>query len=287
MKIAFLIGSDLTSHLIVNDLLPELLARGHEVLLNYTANRPNSQAPAALRRLYTIERALLAEHVYPHVTPDPSRSNSPAGIAQLYAPQVTVRQVANVNAPAFVAFLAAHQVGLTVSVRCYQKFGRPLIEVLRSHGVFANLHPGFLPAYRGVLTFSRALAAGDRDAGFTLHHVDERWDAGPIIAIGGRPLDHAASVLENMCRQRAVAATLVLAAVDDLAAGNALESVPQEEDQARYFTHPTAAELAEMGNRGVELFRVRPIVDLIAREFGEHLRTRLIDVLDRELEHAR
>ena len=274
MKIAFLVGSDLTSHLIVNDLVPDLVERGHHVLLYYTASRPNPKAPEELQRLFAVEHALLGDHIYPGLRADPGRSNSPEGIRRLWSPHVSVVHVADVNAPEFVAAVAAHRIALTVSVRCYQKFGRPLIAALRSAGVFANLHPGFLPAYRGVLTFSRALAAGDDVAGFTLHHVDERWDAGPIISTAGRALDHSASVLENMCLQRGVAAAQVLSAVDTLASGRRLPSSTQDEALARYFTHPTSGELAEMRELGVELFRIEPIVELIDREFGTDLQNR-------------
>lgn len=45
-----------------------------------------------------------------------------------------------------------------------------------------NIHPSLLPAYRGLDTHTRALAAGDREHGASVHVVVPELDAGPVIA---------------------------------------------------------------------------------------------------------
>ena len=47
-----------------------------------------------------------------------------------------------------------------------------------------NIHPSLLPAFRGLHPQARALEAGVRVSGATVHFVSEEMDAGPIIAQG-------------------------------------------------------------------------------------------------------
>lgn len=49
-------------------------------------------------------------------------------------------------------------------------------------GQLINIHPSLLPAYRGLNTHTRALAAGDAQHGCSVHFVTPELDAGPIIA---------------------------------------------------------------------------------------------------------
>lgn len=44
-----------------------------------------------------------------------------------------------------------------------------------------NIHPSLLPAYKGLDTHARAIAAGDRQAGCTVHLVTPVLDDGPIL----------------------------------------------------------------------------------------------------------
>lgn len=48
-------------------------------------------------------------------------------------------------------------------------------------GRMVNIHPSLLPAYPGLDTHARAIAAGDSEAGCTVHWVSEGVDEGAII----------------------------------------------------------------------------------------------------------
>lgn len=47
-----------------------------------------------------------------------------------------------------------------------------------------NIHPALLPAFKGLDTHKRALAAGAKMHGATVHFVVAEMDAGPIVAQG-------------------------------------------------------------------------------------------------------
>jgi phosphoribosylglycinamide formyltransferase-1 len=49
-------------------------------------------------------------------------------------------------------------------------------------GKMINLHPSLLPLYRGTETYRRAIEAGDRIHGASIHFVTEELDGGPVIA---------------------------------------------------------------------------------------------------------
>lgn len=52
----------------------------------------------------------------------------------------------------------------------------------RWHGRLLNIHPSLLPRHKGLDTHQRALDAGDREAGCSVHFVTAELDGGPLIA---------------------------------------------------------------------------------------------------------
>lgn len=54
--------------------------------------------------------------------------------------------------------------------------------VARYEGRLVNIHPSLLPAFTGLHTHQRALDAGCRVAGATVHQVTSELDNGPILA---------------------------------------------------------------------------------------------------------
>lgn len=55
-------------------------------------------------------------------------------------------------------------------------------------GRMLNIHPSLLPAYPGLDTHARALAAGERKHGCTVHLVTEGMDEGPVVAQAEVPI---------------------------------------------------------------------------------------------------
>jgi phosphoribosylglycinamide formyltransferase-1 len=51
-----------------------------------------------------------------------------------------------------------------------------------------NIHPSLLPAYPGLDTHARVLAAGEHTHGCTVHIVTETMDEGPILAQASVPV---------------------------------------------------------------------------------------------------
>ena len=70
-----------------------------------------------------------------------------------------------------------------------------------------NIHPSLLPAFPGLNTHERALAAGVKLHGCTVHFVTPQLDHGPIViqaAVPVRPDDGAAELAARVLRQEHV-----------------------------------------------------------------------------------
>jgi len=84
---------------------------------------------------------------------------------------------------AFEAALLTPLLEARPDILCLAGFMRVLTPgfVDRFRGRMLNIHPSLLPLYPGLHTHARALAAGDREAGCTVHEVTPVLDDGPIL----------------------------------------------------------------------------------------------------------
>lgn len=83
----------------------------------------------------------------------------------------------------FEAALLAPLLEARPDIICLAGFMRILTPdfVRRFEGRMLNIHPSLLPKYPGLHTHARAIAAGDAEAGATVHEVTADLDAGPIL----------------------------------------------------------------------------------------------------------
>ena len=83
----------------------------------------------------------------------------------------------------FEAALERRLLAARIDVVAHAGFMRFLTApfVARWRNRMLNIHPSLLPKYPGLNTHARALAAGDTQAGCSVHLVTERLDAGPVL----------------------------------------------------------------------------------------------------------
>jgi phosphoribosylglycinamide formyltransferase-1 len=92
--------------------------------------------------------------------------------------------------PAHEAAIVAELDRAQVEIICLAGYMRLLTPFLvqRYAGRMLNVHPSLLPALPGLHTHARALAAGVRLHGCTVHLVTETMDEGPILAQAAVPV---------------------------------------------------------------------------------------------------
>ncbi|VEE08789.1 putative phosphoribosylglycinamidetransformylase [Neisseria animalis] len=86
-------------------------------------------------------------------------------------------------------------------------------------GRLINIHPSILPSFTGLHTHERALEAGCRVAGCTIHFVTAELDCGPIISQGIVPILDGDSADDIAARVLTVEHQLFPQAVEDFVAG--------------------------------------------------------------------
>ncbi len=88
---------------------------------------------------------------------------------------------------ALMALIDGFQPGLVVLAG----FMRILTDGFVAHyqGRMLNIHPSLLPRFRGLHTHERALEAGDREHGATVHFVTEELDGGPAVLQARVPVE--------------------------------------------------------------------------------------------------
>jgi phosphoribosylglycinamide formyltransferase-1 len=122
-------------------------------------------------------------------------SNRPdaQGLAVAETQDVATAVVDQASFPTREAFEAALQAKLAaakVEIVCLAGFLRRLTAsfVERWRGKMLNIHPSLLPAFKGLDTHARALAAGAKSHGCTVHFVVPEIDSGPIVLQAAVPV---------------------------------------------------------------------------------------------------
>ncbi len=130
-----------------------------------------------------------------------------AGLALAAARGIPTRTIPH---RAFGRDRAAHEAAIDaalaaeeIEVVCLAGYMRLLTPFLvgRYAGRMLNIHPSLLPVFPGLNTHARALAAGVKFHGCTVHLVTEAMDEGPILAqaaVPVRPDDDEASLASRV-----------------------------------------------------------------------------------------
>lgn len=134
------------------------------------------------------------------------------------------------NDPEALGLQKAADMGIEVAAMDYQQFSTrenfdsAMHEILTAHNIqliccagymrilspwftqqwpgrILNIHPSLLPKYKGLNTHQRAIDAGDKEHGCTVHYVNEELDGGAIIMQDKTPIlptDTAESLAQRM-----------------------------------------------------------------------------------------
>jgi methionyl-tRNA formyltransferase len=186
--------------------------------------------PSPVRRLLPrpVARATL-----PLLTP----YHEPSIVSLAWERAIPVLEVARAGDPATLAALAGYAPDVAC-VACWPSRLPPALLTLPSLGCL-NLHPSLLPAHRGPAPLFWTLRHGDDRAGVSVHLMDERLDAGDVLAQEALSVPDGISGAELEERCAEVGGRLLVATLAALAAGTA-ERTPQPPGAGSYEPWPTS-----------------------------------------------
>nr|BBH91863.1 formyl transferase [Thermogemmatispora argillosa] len=200
------------------------------------ADQPKGQRPPPLRPLL----APTSRHGARPLLPVLNRALAVSPVALALQAGLPVWEVSRLQAEEAIATLAAYQPDV-LCVACFPyRLPVPLLTLPRLGAI--NLHPSLLPALRGPEPLFWVFREGLSETGVTVHLLEERLDAGPIIDQEriGVPDGITYAELERRCAL--CGARLLVRAVQALAAGTA-RSYPQDEQRSSYRPAPSPADL--------------------------------------------
>jgi folate-dependent phosphoribosylglycinamide formyltransferase PurN len=291
-KVALFVCHDLVGLLMLNKIVPEMKKAGVEPVIFNTETRMNRKFRRPSPSIVSAFNVLvLEETIIPFLEKNEFGSTGPnltyRQLAQKHA--IEYREIQDVNNASFTKGITTDRAFIgAVSMRFLQVFEKPVIEAFREKGFMWNIHSGFLPGYKGLLTPYRAIDNGDKEYGLTLHEIAAGIDEGNILAKAGLPLDAQRPILDLYLDTVDLADEMLAAAFSKVADGHVPIGVPQS-GAAKYYSNPTDEEFMRYMERGI--FYVDPdrtlrrIVDAFAWEGTQQniaLNERIRTFLDRK-----
>ncbi len=236
--------------------LNRLIADGHEIIVVTQPDRPAGRGR-------TLEMPPIKQVALQHGLP--------------------IWQPESVNTPEFASSLADIRPDVGVVAAFGQLLGRQILSIPK-HG-YLNVHASLLPRHRGASPIAAAILAGDTETGVTIMLIDEGLDTGPILAQAACSIDPYDTTATLEQKLASLGAELLSATLPRWLAG-AIEPESQDDSRATIAArvqksdgrvdwnlsaevlwrmcrayNPWPGLFTFVGDRRVNLWRVRPIVD--------------------------
>lgn len=181
----------------------------------------NDLAVACLKRIRLLKEDIVGIVVNHGVPP-----------GDFFLKAATVYCPRKVNDPLFLNQIRDLKLDLIVSVSYRQILKREILGIPRAGAV--NLHPSYLPKYRGKNPLNWVLINGEKETGMTVHYINEGIDTGGILArkkIKIFQSDTADSLQKKFVR---AAPALIARAIGLIRNGKA-RAMPQDEKKVSYY----------------------------------------------------
>lgn len=169
----------------------------------------------------------------------------------------------NVNNERGQQFLRSLQPDLLISAYFSQILKKPVLDIPKQGAL--NIHPGFLPDYKGAMNYFWVIRNGEDKAGVTVHWMDEGIDTGALLARKSFAIPEGATQQQVLAKSAIVGARLTQGIVHQLQLGK-LPQGTLGEGEGNYYSVPTRDDFKHYYKRR-RYFRIRNILGLVVRRW--------------------
>ena len=169
--------------------------------------------------------------------------------------KIPVVSAVDVNSRLFIRKIAKINPDLIISVFFNQILSPEIIKLSKKGAI--NIHPAYLPNYKGVSPVFWALANSEKFSGVSVHYINEDIDTGGIIYRKKIPIsknDGEDSLYLRTAREGVV---LLTKAINDISKGR-VKTV--NNTRGTYFSLPTKAAVEKFKKKGRNFFRIREYI---------------------------
>ena len=117
-----------------------------------------------------------------------TRPDRPRGRGRRVGAPAAKEMAERLGVPVLQPARLTEELELPADILVVAAYGVLILESLLDRALWLNVHPSLLPRWRGAAPVERAVMAGDRETGVTIHRTVRELDAGPIAAQEAFPI---------------------------------------------------------------------------------------------------
>jgi len=186
--------------------------------------------------------------------------------------KIPVKTCRNVNHPSVESFIREQKPDIIISA-FFNRILKPNIIHIPRLGVL-NIHPGWLPDYKGVMSYFWVLKNNDTTAGVTLHWINEGIDTGDIISRRRFTVHPETTQHQVLVKAAVIGGRLAVSAARKLARGEPLQRIGQSEmpQPHSYFGMPEEKDFDAYFEKR-RFFRIRDVLATALRRMRRKRKT--------------
>ncbi len=161
--------------------------------------------------------------------------------------QIPCHRVEKVSGDDFHQIIDQYEPDLLISISCPQIIGRKVRKRFPKGAI--NVHGAPLPKYRGLMPAFWALLNNEAETATTVHDLADKLDNGDILVQRSVAIDKSDSWDSLVRKTKLEGAIALVQAIDEIADGSVTRS-PNRDEDATYFSFPTAKDRREFRRAG-------------------------------------